>query len=149
MFVIILNFFIVIQYKITNKYFIMNITLKKSDLIGASSSALCLVHCLATPFFFIAATCSKTCCSAAPGWWQSIDYIFVIVSFLAVIYSIKSSDNKIVKYGLVISWLFLCFMTFNLTFQWVFLHENIRFIPAFSLIGFHVYNLFFCKNDCC
>ena len=130
----------------------MNISLKKSDLLGASSSALCLIHCIATPFFFIAATCSKSCCAAAPLWWQSIDYVFVVVSFIAINYSLKTTNSKVVKYGLTISWLALCILTFNISFQWIFIHENIRFIPAFCLIGFHFYNLFYCKeckNECC
>ena len=130
----------------------MNITLKKSDIVGASSSALCLIHCMVTPFFFIAATCSKSCCSAAPGWWQSIDYFFVIISLVAIRFSIKSSDSKVVKYGLIFSWVALCFLTFNISFQWIFISENVRFIPAFSLIGFHVYNIRYCKcikKECC
>jgi len=33
------------------------------DLFGALVSSLCLIHCAATPFLFIAKVCSATCCS--------------------------------------------------------------------------------------
>ena len=47
----------------------------KSDTIGALASGLCMVHCLATPFFFIASACSASCCSNTPLWWQWMDYM--------------------------------------------------------------------------
>ena len=38
----------------------MNLKIKlSSDLIGASASTLCTIHCLATPFIFFASTCTK------------------------------------------------------------------------------------------
>ena len=70
----------------------MEIRLKiNSDLIGASASTLCTIHCLATPFLFLASTCSKSCCSGAPSWWLWLDYGFLIISFFAVYSSTKST----------------------------------------------------------
>ena len=41
----------------------MEIKLKiNSDLIGALASALCTIHCLVTPFIFLASTCARDCC---------------------------------------------------------------------------------------
>ena len=34
----------------------------KQDYIGAVASALCLLHCIATPFLFVAKACSAACC---------------------------------------------------------------------------------------
>ena len=53
----------------------------KADIIGASASLLCIIHCLATPFVFFIKTSSSLCCSETPTWWQSIDYIFLTVAF--------------------------------------------------------------------
>ena len=39
------------------------------DKIGIISSSLCMIHCLGTPFIFVAKACSATCCSDAPTWW--------------------------------------------------------------------------------
>jgi len=55
-----------------------------SDIIGIWSSGLCLIHCLATPFLFIAKSCSHTCCAASPTWWGTIDFIFLVISFIAI-----------------------------------------------------------------
>ncbi|MFK7796305.1 MAG: MerC domain-containing protein [Aureispira sp.] len=49
---------------------------QKSDFFGAAASTLCLIHCLITPFIFVAQTCSRTCCSDAPIWWRMIDVVF-------------------------------------------------------------------------
>ena len=45
-----------------------------SDIIGASASTLCTIHCLATPFIFFASTCTQSCCASAPSWWVWIDF---------------------------------------------------------------------------
>ena len=130
----------------------LNISFEKSDAIGAVSSGLCMIHCLATPVFFIAATCSASCCSAAPLWWQWLDYVFLIISFFAITHSVKSTKSNIVKYGLWISWVGLFLFILNIQFQWFLISENIKFIPAFSLIGFHLYNIRYCQckdNQCC
>ena len=130
----------------------LNLSLQKSDAVGVISSGLCMIHCLATPVFFIAATCSTSCCNAAPLWWQWIDYAFLIISFIAITHSIKSTNSNLVKYGLWVSWVALFLFILNIQFQWFSISDNIKFIPAFSLIGFHLYNIKYCKcskDECC
>ena len=130
----------------------LNLSLQKSDAVGVISSGLCMIHCLATPVFFIAATCSTSCCNAAPLWWQWIDYAFLIISFIAITHSIKSTNSNLVKYGLWVSWVALFLFILNIQFQWFSISDNIKFIPAFSLIGFHLYNIRYCKcndDNCC
>ena len=70
-------------------------TLPKSDIVGALASGLCVVHCIATPFLFVAQSCSVSgCCSeASPTWWSSIDYLFIGITLLAVYYSGKSTGK--------------------------------------------------------
>jgi hypothetical protein len=127
-------------------------SLERSDTIGALSSFLCMIHCLATPFFFVATACSASCCSAAPSWWQWLDYFFLIVSFVAVRYSTVSTNSKLVKFGLWLSWVFLLVFVLNAKFLWFYTSPNTKFIPAFSLIGLHLYNLKYCQcktKECC
>ena len=129
-----------------------NISLQKSDFIGVLSSGLCMIHCIATPFLFFAATCSVSCCSAAPSWWQWIDYIFLFICLFAVHHSASSTNFKIIQYGLWTSWIMLFLFLINARFGWFYMPENVKFIPAFALIGFHLYNLKYCKyksDDCC
>ncbi len=130
----------------------MNLSLQKSDTIGALSSGLCMIHCLATPIFFIASACSSSCCSSAPLWWQWLDYFFLVVSFIAIRYSTVSTNSNSVKIGLWSSWIGLFICILNAKFGWFYLSPNIKFIPAFSIIGFHLYNLKYCKcnnDNCC
>ena len=124
---------------------------QKSDTIGALSSGLCMIHCIATPFFFFATTCSATCCAGAPLWWQWLDYFFLIISFFAVKHSTKSTSSKYVKYGLWLSWIVLFVLVLNTRFLWFYISDNAKFIPAFTLIGLHLYNLRYCQckaDDC-
>lgn len=133
----------------------LNISIKKPDTLGACASALCMLHCMATPVLFLAAatSCSQSCCSAAPLWYQSLDYFFVLLSFFAVLQSTKSSTAKWIKYGLWISWIALLIVILNVNFfQWIYLSQNIKFIPSLILIGLHLYNQKFgpcLENDCC
>ena len=127
-------------------------SLERSDTIGALSSFLCMIHCLATPFFFVATACSASCCSAAPSWWQWLDYFFLLVSFVAVRHSTVSTNSKLVEFGLWISWVCLLVFVLNAKFLWFYTSQNTKFIPAFSLIGLHLYNLKYCQcktKECC
>lgn len=121
------------------------------DYIGALSSCLCLIHCLATPFLFIAKACSATCCSDTPQWWQLIDYLFLIISFFAIYYAVKKSSKKSLNYGLWISWGVLCCVIINETLGFILLPEWVIYIPAFSIILLHLYNHRYCQcaNDKC
>ena len=124
----------------------------KSDAIGALASGLCMIHCLATPFFFIASACSASCCNTAPLWWQWMDYFFLFISFFAIIQVTRSTINEWITYGLWTSWVVLFLLIFNIKFGWVNLAENLKFIPAFTLVGLHLYNMRYCqcdKNECC
>ena len=123
----------------------------KSDSIGALASALCMAHCIATPFFFIASACSASCCNNSPLWWQWLDYCFLIISFFAITQATKSTKYDWIKLGLWISWAGLFLSILNVKFMWLYMNSNVKFIPAFTLVVLHVYNMKFCqcKEQCC
>jgi len=123
-----------------------------SDAIGAFASGLCMLHCLATPIFFIASACSSTCCTDAPLWWQWMDYLFLGVSFFAIYHTSKSTTKLWVIQGLWVNWAVLFFLIINVQLEWFQLAENLKFIPAFALVFLHMYNLRYCQcssNECC
>ena len=124
---------------------------QKSDLIGATASALCMVHCVVTPFLFIASACSKSCCSSAPTWWIWLDFIFLFISFLSVYKSLQTTTKEWLKPLLWTAWgsLFICI--FIEQFGSFHLNEYFKYGAALSLIGLHLYNLKFCqcKDDKC
>jgi|TARA_Y100000814_G_scaffold210686_1_gene156216 hypothetical protein len=130
----------------------MRSILYKPDTIGSLASTLCLIHCIATPFLFITQACTLTCCSDAPTWWQSLDYIFLIISFFAIYQATKTSSNKLIKYALWLAWLlfFICIM--NKTIGVFYISQNVTYGIGITLAVLHLYNLKFCQcenQECC
>ena len=74
---------------------------QKSDILGTFASSLCLVHCIATPFLFLAQASAATFYSGPPVWWKSLDYVCLAISFLAIFWSTKNTKmdktNALVK----------------------------------------------------
>ena len=99
---------------ISMKKFAVDSELFKSDALGAIASGLCILHCLATPFFFIASACSLSCCNNAPLWWQWMDYVFLGISFFAIKYATKSSSKDWVVQGLWVAWVALFIAILNI-----------------------------------
>jgi len=126
-----------------------------SDLFGALASAICLIHCLATPFLFVAHAEMHQHAhhyhGTSPIWWNVIDIIFLFISLGAVYWSVKSSSKTWVNAVLYCSWLFLAFLILNEKFEGFHLPEALIYFPAFSLIIFHLYNKKYCQcpNDDC
>lgn len=123
-----------------------------SDLLGALSSGLCLIHCLATPFLFIAKSCSTSCCADAPLVWSMIDFIFIGVSFFAVKWSVKTTPKGWIKIALWIAWTASFISILDEKFSLLQLPQHSIYYSAFLLIGFHLYNNKYCKcneDSCC
>lgn len=130
----------------------MNSTLYKPDSIGALASSLCLIHCVATPFLFIAQSCSATCCESAPSWWVSLDYLFLALSFWAIYQSTQNTSKKIMKPLLWTLWSLLFLIVINERLNWMDLSKNMMHIVALTLAGIHIYNLKYCQcqtDQCC
>mgnify|MGYP006145827357 CR=1 FL=1 len=114
--------------------------LTKSDSIGMFVSSLCFVHCLATPFLFVAQTCTRTCCADAPLWWRTIDYVFLAVSFVAIWFSTKGATKQWLKVVLWGNWVILSFFLFFEDLANQHLFERVILIPAITLTLFHFFN---------
>ena len=127
--------------------------LGKSDLIGAWSSGLCAVHCMATPFLFVAQSChAEACCDDSPGWWSAIDYGFVGITLVAVFFSAKNTSKEWMKYALYGSWFILSALVFNEKMAWISLTEEWKYGAAAVMISLHLYNRKFCQcadDGCC
>jgi len=120
-------------------------TLGQSDIIGASASALCAVHCIATPFLFVVQSChADACCDASPGWWSSLDYAFIGITFAAVFFSARNSARVWMKYSLYASWVLLTALIANEKMTWFPMAEVWKYGAAFVLIALHLYNRRFC-----
>lgn len=129
----------------------MKITLQKSDTLGALASTLCFIHCLVTPFIFIAKSSTYIEHHHAPLWWKSLDYLFLVISLFAVKHSTKNSSKKIMIPLFWVNWGVLVFVIINEKIGFISLPEIITYITALTLACLHIYNLKFCqcKNDKC
>lgn len=132
-------------------YFSNYRTTGKFDYFGILASGLCLIHCLATPVVFIFKSCSAVCCSETPIWWKTIDYLFLMVSLIAIIQVFKTTTKKLIKPGLIISWMALFVLIINESFVMFSTFNNAVFLPAVLLILLHLYNIKTIKNErnCC
>ena len=122
------------------------------DSVGIVAGTLCMIHCIATPFLFIAKACSSVCCADTPIWWQLIDYAFLIISFIAIYFITKKSTLSWIKIAFWISWFLLLVTLLNHTFMIISAPEYFIYIPASAIIILHFYNIKFCKcseDSCC
>lgn len=117
----------------------------RPDLFGALASSLCLVHCSITPFLFIAKACSDTCCASSPIWWQAIDYLFLVVSFIAIYFSTKNSTKTWLQKAFWLSWVILLFTLLTETFELGLFPKSFIYIPALVIVGLHFYNMKYCQ----
>ncbi|MUU77106.1 MerC domain-containing protein [Winogradskyella endarachnes] len=125
---------------------------QKPDILGTFASSLCLIHCVATPFIFIAHSCAASCSTTAPIWWKSIDYIFLVISFFAIYWSTKTTSINWIKPMLWLSWLGLVFVILNEKLELIPLAESAIYFPAIALVILHLYNRKYCKcetDKCC
>ena len=130
----------------------MNISLRKPDTIGAIVSTLCVVHCLLTPLLFVAQSYTATHSHEAPFWWKNLDYLFILISIIAVYESTKKSTNKLIKAGLWMIWIMLFLLILNEKLVWIELDEIITYCVALTLSMLHIYNLNYCQcetENCC
>jgi len=132
----------------------MNLIFQKPrpDTVGAITSLLCIVHCIATPFVFLAQTCTMDTCAISPFWWSSMDYVFLLVSFLSICHATQSTRNTLMKPILWSNWSVLFLLITNEKLELFSAPETITYIVAFSLAVVHIYNLKYCQckdDNCC
>ncbi len=124
---------------------------RKSDLLGAIASGLCLVHCLATPFLFVAQAGMATQHGTSPVWWGLIDITLLLVSFAAVYWAAKKTSWQWMKIALTVSWVFLAMIILNEKFEGFHLAEAWIYVPTVSLVLLHLYNrkYCYCEDEIC
>ena len=118
----------------------MKLILQKPDTYGALASTLCIIHCVATPFFLVAFSYT-----IIPIWWKSLDSIFLVISFCAIYNSVQTTSKKIITHALWTSWTVLCILIINEKIAWIHIPEIATYFSAFMLAVFHIYNLNYCQ----
>jgi hypothetical protein len=108
---------------------------KNSDLLGAWASLICVVHCLALPAVIAVSFLSV---ELSEEHWHSLDYIFIVISFVAVLYASRRSSILWIKVGL---WLTFGIFTLGLlgheVYPWMLW---ISVSASFALMILHLVN---------
>ncbi len=81
----------------------------KPDILGATVSGLCTIHCLLTPLIFVARpllddTMGHDHHGHHSGLWAYLDYLFLVLSLIAVYLSARHSSRSSFKWALWLSW---------------------------------------------
>ena len=124
---------------------LIKILLINSDTFGVLACALCVIHCIATPFIIITYNYSITEHITAPIWWKNLDYIFLIISFFMVYFSTQTTTKGLIKYLFWSSWVLLFGMIMNEKGGLFPIPEYITYTTAILLAAIHFYNLKFCR----
>ncbi len=126
-----------------------NIT--KPDLMGAAASTLCALHCMAAPFLFLAKAGSSAMHVETPVWYQTFDYLFIIIAFVAIYFATKNTTKNWMRIALWTTWGILLLAILNETFEVKHLPEAAVYIPALAIAGLHLYNRKYCQcqEECC
>jgi len=130
----------------------MNIIKINSDHVGITTGILCAIHCMFSPFFYVYQASISSNNFEASFLWNSMNYIFIIISFIAVYKSVLNSSNSIIKSILFISWFALTILILNEQFEILHLQEVYTYLSASILCVTHFYNLKNCRcdnDDCC
>ncbi|MCI4668403.1 MAG: MerC domain-containing protein [Bacteroidia bacterium] len=114
-----------------------------SDYLGIISASLCLIHCLVAPAFMGAYVHAHNHGSHAAG--ESIflhhawDYFFLVVGFIAVLFSAKHSHQPILK---ALLWLTFAFLAASILLEsWAPLLQNLVYFSSLGLITVHILNI--------
>ena len=87
-----------------------------------------------------------------PGWWQSLNYLFLSLSFFAIYRSVQNSSNFFVRILLYTFWVLLAFLLITEEFEIFHLPEFLTYAAGITLAFLHIYNKKYCQcNDegCC
>ncbi len=120
----------------------------QSDIFGVFISGLCAIHCTLMPVFFAAKPLlesSNITHQNESELWESLDYIFLILSLVAVWYSSIHSFQKFIKWFLWLSW--LVFSVGLMSEHYDFSYGIwLMYIGSFCLIIGHSINYRYCKK---
>ena len=123
----------------------------KADVYGAIASLLCLAHCFATPILFFSNNSIASEVQLTPIWWETLDFSFLAISFLAIYRSTQTTTKRLMKYLLWSFWALLLTFILNEKIYLVNVSGVYRDLSAVILALLHIYNLSFCqcKDDTC
>ncbi len=120
-----------------------------SDLLGVAASGLCAIHCALTPLFFATRPVLESTLGHhhhGAGFWALLDYLFLVLSLVAVWYSARHTSHTGIKKVLWGAWIIFAIGLLSEPFHF---HHGIWFMYAGSitLVVAHLYNHRYCKKS--
>ncbi len=129
-----------------------NYVKEKSDIIGISASGLCAIHCLLTPILFLSKpliyTSTQLNHSHSPAMWASMDFVFLAISFVAVLLTARHTSSRRIAIGLWAAYFFLA-SGIMLECLGLSLGTYVMYAGSAGLIFLHTYNHRYCSSDTC
>ena len=118
-----------------------------TDIVGVLASTLCIIHCLLTPIIFSASAISASCSEIGPVWWKSLDFVFLVISYFAIVHTVKHTHSIVIPKSMYGAWTILLVLVVNAALDIVAIPHCIVYIPAMGLTGLHLYNLKYCRCE--
>ncbi len=117
-----------------------------ADKLGITSAIICAVHCLVIPAIFLLkyswADTGHVMDEAPklghglPSWWETLDYIFLIVGFYAVFHAVTHTPARGIKVSLWFFWVCLALaVIFEKHLHWL------SYIASIGLVVTHFINI--------
>lgn len=120
-----------------------------ADVIGASASALCIIHCLLTPILLTAVVVSKPGPEGSTATlgliWGALDFIFLTISIWAVYRTASNTTAPLVRRLIWPSWALLA-MGLLLEKCGISAGGWAMYLGSFSLVVMHLINHFYCRS---
>ena len=123
----------------------IKILTNNSAVFGAITCWACLAHCISTPLILFSLPLLNTKLSMYYSWWSNLDYMFVIISFFMVYFSVKTTRIKRMKLFFWLSWLFLFLVIINEKTELFEFSEYLAYLATTALSLLHLFNIKYCK----
>jgi hypothetical protein len=112
-----------------------------ADKLGIASAVACTIHCLLIPALFVVkysftANINTHFAEGLPSWWPALDYLFLVVSFVAVYHAATHAAERGIKRFLWLFWICLAIaIVFEQQLHWL------AYIASAGLVTTHVRNI--------
>ncbi len=121
-----------------------------SDLLGASVSVACAIHCAITPLFFLSKPILDSTIhvehSHGSGLWGALDWVFLALSLVAVWYTSNHTTLRFIRFLLWFFWLAFAFGII-LELQGLGHLQWLIYLGSLSLTALHLVNFQYCKSQ--
>lgn len=122
--------------------------LNYSDWLGAAASSICAIHCTLLPLFFVAHPILGNTVRDYPSSQLilgMLDYVFLILSLLAVWYSARHTSHTTLKWVLWTGWVMFAFGLFSEPFELSF-GKWLMYAGSATLVVAHIKNYRYCQK---